>query len=1478
MLTAVSSGATIGADYVQNLNETGLRTKLTEYATAVVAMFRTQYPNNDVKSIYGGKKIIETHLETYAASLPFPMTIDVTSDEIGAQYQATLRIQVAGIDYTSNTVDLGNKRLTITFTPSDFRPELRLDGTLVAQGNTTTPGTTYTATIKIDHPYPASGGTYSDQTGTYDVKSGNYTFAIVSTFGYPGERLIAGHQAKIDESLNSGLTETSEQVMGEALNLVGLTWVQEEYAANDLIKLNKDMYTIHHHEIGMVVQTDSYFVDFRNGLVSNLSMAAVIDNWELKSLFESTNAVSSGLEHGVLEQIMNPANPAASTVNTLCNASQLGYKIFKATGSNFASISPQLQSYSSGMISYYQSRVNSGRELIIPQHGYLSLGGAWHGFGFIDYDDATRGSIGFMITGGFNGGYSSDFGTIPPAVVSDYWKTGFPDLSIQMSTMSFKSYEPVDMASGAYLFDHVDLSLGGAAPMGLALNRSYNSSNRLSNRNVGFGWTHSYDIFHKRTGQGRPGLGSRTPVDAAAVFTALFTANEVLYNRNDSLGWMTVALIQKWAVDQLIDNVVTVYFGQEATEFIKLADGTYASPPGQTAKLVDDGDGTLSLRERFGGRMDFDATGRIASSRDVDGNELIFAYSGGKLSTVTDEFNRTLTFSYTGEELTSVSDSEGRSVIYGYDGDGDLVTYTDPENKVWQYGYDELHQMTSLTNPLNITTAVNVYDSEGRVETQTVPRQGGGTTTYNFYFSGFRNAEEDPFGRQMIYHLDDKGRTVALENELGFKNLIFFDGQNHEIQTTDPRTNSTYVTYNGDHNVTKTTNALNRETLFRYDPLLRLEETEDPLNHITHFDYDSEHHLTLTTDAENIDTGFDYYPNGQIEFSRDGRDTTTTFSYDNFGLPESTQVALRPVIQFDYDPIGRAQELTDNETALTQFDYDKRSLPLKITDPLLKEIIFTYDDAGRLFTRKDRNNYTTSYSYTPSGKQDTVTYPDLSTVHFTYDLHDQLTDMTDSLGNTHFVRDELYRVTSVTDPNGFTVSYGYDEAGNVTKITYPGNKDVIYTYDELNRLETVTNWLSQVVTYYYDDAGRLDYFTQFNGITTDYDYDDANRLTFLQHKDITANRTIARYTYTLDGNGNRETAKVIAPVSLVINSSVNIPYTYNEKKNRLVNAGGYGLTYDDEGQMTSMGPIGLSYDYEHRLVSVWNSIYAYDGSGNRLRATHNGVQTRYIYDLSGNLLAEADVNNNIIAYYVHGLGLLATITSDGQTFCYHFDASGNTIAVTDLSKVVRNAYAYESFGLVVEDKTFDQPFTFSGEFGVMQEPSGLYYMRARYYDPETGRFISEDPIGFAGGDVNLFAYAGNNPVNRIDPFGLELRIYSSDAFGKKGINHAFAWSSETGLSAGMWGSSGSGGNGAGSRNSPYKVVTNLNGLSEADAIARIRTYPDWNKGIWFPIINDCHTQLEKAFNYAGVPYPGAPEGRVDDNIQSRVIQAIRKNV
>lgn len=112
------------------------------------------------------------------------------------------------------------------------------------------------------------------------------------------------------------------------------------------------------------------------------------------------------------------------------------------------------------------------------------------------------------------------------------------------------------------------------------------------------------------------------------------------------------------------------------------------------------------------------------------------------------------------------------------------------------------------------------------------------------------------------------------------------------------------------------------------------------------------------------------------------------------------------------------------------------------------------------------------------------------------------------------------------------------------------------------------------------------------------------------------------------------------------------------------------------------------------------------------------------------------------------------LTPANETYSFHYNAIGSTIAISDKSQNIINKYSYGPFGEVSSQiETVLQPFKFVGQFGVMTEPNGLYYMRARYYDPKVGRFISEDPIGLAGG-LNLYLYCSNNPINWVDPYGL----------------------------------------------------------------------------------------------------------------------------
>jgi RHS repeat-associated protein len=538
------------------------------------------------------------------------------------------------------------------------------------------------------------------------------------------------------------------------------------------------------------------------------------------------------------------------------------------------------------------------------------------------------------------------------------------------------------------------------------------------------------------------------------------------------------------------------------------------------------------------------------------------------------------------------------------------------------------------------------------------------------------------------------------------------------------------------------------------------------------FTYDADNQLTAAADPLGNAASFAYDGNGNRNSITDPMQNVTTFTYNYRGWPTQKEDALGKITAFSYVPTGcqscggggeKLTSLTDAVGSTTSFAYDQRGLLTSITDPLQKITSFTYDVNGRPTSRTDRNGTALTYANTPTGKLASITYPDQTQVTNTYDNLDRVTQMQDLLGTSSFSYDAAGRITGFTDPDGFTLSYTYDAAGNLTQITYPDMSTVAYAYDAANRLVTVTDWLDEQAAYVYDQAGRLAIFTHFNGIATSYTYDAASRLTGLAS-------SVASYQFTLDGNGNRTGSTQNEPLTAGPSTAGSTVYGYNTQKNRLVSvlsSDPLNYAYDFEGQLASAGETSLTFDYNHRVIGIGSDTqFAYDGRGNRLSATRAGVATRYIYDPWGNLMAEAD-SNGMTRKYIYGKGLLAVATSGGQ-YCYHFNGTGSTIALTDMNQAVVNSYAYEPFGqILVQQETITQPFKCVGQYGVMAEPNGLYYMRARYYDPGVGRFISEDPLGFGGGDVNLFGYVRNNPVNWIDPFGLDATNWSNNTGGRR---------------------------------------------------------------------------------------------------------------
>ena len=263
-----------------------------------------------------------------------------------------------------------------------------------------------------------------------------------------------------------------------------------------------------------------------------------------------------------------------------------------------------------------------------------------------------------------------------------------------------------------------------------------------------------------------------------------------------------------------------------------------------------------------------------------------------------------------------------------------------------------------------------------------------------------------------------------------------------------------------------------------------------------------------------------------------------------------------------------------------------------------------------------------------------------------------------------------------------------------------------------------------------------------------FGYDNLDRLTSAVHPLLATPQTFA-----YDPVGNRTTGGTVVNVGNQLTADTNYTYQYDDNgnliKKTLLTTGSFTqYTYDAENRLTQVEDFAAG-----NPTPAFTSTYRYDGLGRRIEKVANGQTKRYIYD-GEDILLEYDGANVLQARYTHGPGIdePIAVTKAGSTFYYHQDGLGTVTELTDINGAVAKAYAYDTYGNILESPgVVEQPYTYTGrEFDA---ESGLLYYRARSYDPVTGRFLQKDPTGFASGDPNLYTYVEGNPLNLTDPDG-----------------------------------------------------------------------------------------------------------------------------
>lgn len=698
----------------------------------------------------------------------------------------------------------------------------------------------------------------------------------------------------------------------------------------------------------------------------------------------------------------------------------------------------------------------------------------------------------------------------------------------------------------------------------------------------------------------------------------------------------------------------------------------------------------------------------VTRSATPDGRVLKNSWTGHKLTQVQDStLNTTQTISYepTYSEITRIAGT-GIDTIFNY----------------WSAGKLDSTKTGKRTNPATRFS----HDAKGRRTGWTDPAGHSGSMSYAA--TGFQNLASVTYGgASTTYGTDAFGRRDLVTDRVGVTTLVRYDSLNRVVTAIRPLGDTTRYAYDSLF-LRSVTDAVGQQYQFAANALGRVERASHP-------------------DGASDSARYDV--NGLLVTSFNRRGQAIQFAYDSVGRVIS-RTAGSDTTRYAHDPAGRWIAVSNAESI----------------DTLVRAPVARTDSA---ITRRGGTRYVLVSRYDTKGRRETLAAgaPWADTVSYHYDANGSLDTLVDLSG-----RKTVLNFNSDRQPTGVTlptspavmVTHSFPSTHVPAQITYntTSNDDVLgrkYEHDDDGRVHVRLNSkMNAGREYYYDALGRL-------RLERSFSYPPGSEPSCPAGADHgfqcdTAVKTYIDTTlYTYDKVGNRTDRGALTGVG-----------------NRLFRFDGDSLLYDADGNLVRRFRIADSTGFNQRLV--WNALgqlvevqttrsgvgttvtFGYDGFGRRVRKTVGGVTTRYVWD-GANLAAEVDASapTTPVAEYTHYPAIDAphSMRRDGKIYYYTTQLPAGTVsALLDSTGARAARYEYTSFG---ETTTMNglvaNPLRFAGR--EYDEESGFYYNRARYYDPELARFVSEDPIGLNGGG-NVFVYSGNDPVNATDPTGLYAEV------------------------------------------------------------------------------------------------------------------------
>ncbi len=805
-----------------------------------------------------------------------------------------------------------------------------------------------------------------------------------------------------------------------------------------------------------------------------------------------------------------------------------------------------------------------------------------------------------------------------------------------------------------------------------------------------------------------------------------------------------------------------------------------SSSPSVIARVLDD----LSTQKHEFKYNDLD---QVLHYRDPIGRETTNIYLGIRLAEVRQKVNgdwQTIArFSHNLQHLpTNIVGAAGQTNFLGYDSYGQLTAVTNALGQAVKFFYDTNGYLTNITGIATNDITTFAYDAYGRVQSVADPEGYTLSFEYDALNRPTKTIYMDQTYEQAIY---DKLDPVLLRDRRGRWSKIAYNPLRQVLTTEDPNGTTTKFDWCSCGSLSSITDGMNRTTAWIRDLQGRVTDKIFPDNSVVHYEYEGNtSRLKWVRDAMEQVTHYRYNIDdtlANVTYSNAVHETPpVAYTYDTNFTRMATMQDWQGITTFEFYPItnhpgaGMLKSINGpwaNDTI--EFTYDElgrtktRSLGSAVT-------AVNYDNLGRVLTFTNvLGAFTNTYVSQISGRLDSISYPNGQTVTFGYE------NVTNG-----------FRLASLWNRNGGagTISkfeYGYDVPGRIESIAHRvdgGSADVWrYGYDFVDQLRSavLTNSIGSLLKNFafgYDPAGNIlsqqkdgglsqGVHNRLNQLKTVL---DGGSVDFKGSLNEAGTVTVAGHTAVMDAISIGFSASTEAALGTNVISVISQDYNNNGRTNRyelvLTNSlPASALEYDANGNLVSEVRSGLTNTYE------WDAA-------NRLITINSGTnRTEFEYDGFGRRIFIAELQNGALAsvnaYFWCQLELCEERDAAGATvskryfpqgmqkgtnvFFYAGDHLGSIREMTDTSGTIRARYDYDAFGTrtsnLIETDAVESDFAYTGHY--YHKVSGLHIAPYRSYDSRSGRWLSMDPLGEAGG-LNLYGYVANNPINDWDALGL----------------------------------------------------------------------------------------------------------------------------